>query len=298
MLGVIRTRAFVADPKSVNAHLQNFLHLVLADGLDAGKGEDRGPFAALQNAVAELHRALFVEQKILVDDQKNQARIEVEIPFHDVVNVTPGRQQLDVLAGEEMRGAAKVAAVRAAEAGENFPRAGNFPAKHLEPAHDERVFIRHRNFRLAQQPAEIPHTFLTTDKIRIRLEHFVLQHRAVAAEHDLAVRRVLADQRDRLLHLVHQCHDERDAHVIVSLFEFLDELAFGRVLQHHRRGVEVLGDVVEAKLHVHRARTENPLRACDLAIKEFVTDRRRVTVLGSHRTADTGQKNFFAHGLR
>ncbi len=114
LLGVTRPRAFVADPETVNAHLQDFFHLVLADGLDAGEREDRKPFAARQNAFAKFHRALFVEQKILVNNQKHQARIEIVIAFHHVVNVAPGRQQLDVLARKEMRRAAEIAAVRAA----------------------------------------------------------------------------------------------------------------------------------------------------------------------------------------
>jgi hypothetical protein len=101
LLGVVRPRAFVADPESVNAHLQNFLDLVLADGLDAGEGEDRRPFCRPCHALAEFHRPLFVQQKILVDDQEHQARIQVVIAFHHVVNVAPGGQQLDVLARKE-----------------------------------------------------------------------------------------------------------------------------------------------------------------------------------------------------
>jgi hypothetical protein len=41
LLGVVGARSLVADPEPVNAHLQNFLHGVLTDGLDAGEREDR-----------------------------------------------------------------------------------------------------------------------------------------------------------------------------------------------------------------------------------------------------------------
>ncbi len=288
LLGVIRPRALVANPKAVYAHFQDFFHLVLADGLDAGKREDGRPFAARQNAFAEFHRPLFVEQEILVENQKDQARVEVKVTFHDVVNVASGRQQLDVLAREEMRRATEIAAVRAAEAGKDFTRAGDFPAEHLEPAHNERMLVGHGDFWFTQQPAKICHAFLAADMVRKRLENIVLQHRAVTAEHNLAVRRVFADERDHLLHLVHQRHDERNAHVVVALLEFLDEFALGGVLQHHRRRVEIFGDVIEAKMHVYRARAEKALRARYLAIKEFIADGWRVTVLRSHRTADTG----------
>ena len=66
------------------------------------------------------------------------------------------RQELDVFAREKVRGAAEIAAVRTAEACEYFSRAGDLPAEHLQPAHDERMLVRHRNFRLAQQPAHEP----------------------------------------------------------------------------------------------------------------------------------------------
>ena len=75
LFGVIGARPFVTDPEAVNPHLQNFLDGVLADGLDAGEGEDGKFLAALHHAIAELHRPLFVEQKILIQDEEDQVRV-------------------------------------------------------------------------------------------------------------------------------------------------------------------------------------------------------------------------------
>jgi len=97
--------------------------------------------------------------------------------------------------------------------------------------------------------------------IRVRFEHVVLQNGAVAAEDDFALRRVLADQGDGLLHLVHDGHDKGDADIVVALLQLLDEFALGRVLQHHRRGVEILRDIFEGKMDVDGARAEQPLGA-------------------------------------
>ena len=115
LLGVIRPRPFVTNPETVNAHLQNFLHCILADRLAAGEGEDRKLLPAFDHTLAKLHRALFVEQKVFVENQEHEARILIEITFRHGVNVPAGRQQFDVFAGEEVRSAAKVATVRATQ---------------------------------------------------------------------------------------------------------------------------------------------------------------------------------------
>jgi hypothetical protein len=125
-----------------------------------------------------------------------------------------------------MRRAAEVAAVRAAEAGEDFSRAGNFPAEHLQPAYNQGMLVRHWNFRLAQQPPKVSDALLAADVIRVRLEHLVLQHSAVAAQHDLAVGSIFPNQRHGFLHLMHHRHQERNAHIVVALLKLLDEFAF------------------------------------------------------------------------
>ena len=94
--------------------LLNLIYPLLADRLDAGEGEDRQGLAAFHYAVAKLHRPLLVEQKIFVDDQKNQVRIQVQVTLHDVVDVFAIGQQLDVFTLEEVRRATEVTAVGAA----------------------------------------------------------------------------------------------------------------------------------------------------------------------------------------
>src|SRR4051794_1761634 len=101
-----------------------------------------------------------------------------------------------------MRRATKVASVRTTEPSKNFSRARNSPSKNLQPTHDQRMLIGHRNFRLAQQAPEPRHAFFATEIIPVRRKHLILQHRAITAEDDLTVRRVFADERDRLLHLM------------------------------------------------------------------------------------------------
>ena len=245
LFGVAGARPLVANPEAVDAHLQDLLGRVLADGFDAGKDEDRKRLPTLYHAVAELHRPLLVEQEVLVQDREDHVRVRVEIALHHGEDIFAIRQQLDVFAGEKVRGAAKVAAVRAAQTGEDHSRARHLLPKHLETAHEQRVLVRHGDFGLAQQPPHVGHPFLAADVVRVGLEDLVLQHGPIAAQDDLGLRRIFADQRDRLLHLVRDSHHEADAHVIVALPEFADQFALGRILQHHRGGVEILGDVFE-----------------------------------------------------
>ena len=288
LFGVIGARALVADPETVNAHLQNFLDGVLADRLDAGEGEDGKLLSAFDHALAKFHRPLFVQQKIFVENEKDQVGVQFQVAFRDGVNIPAVRQQLDVFAREEMGRAAKIAAVGTAQPREDFSRAGGFPPKHLEPAYHQRMLVRHRDFRLAQQPPEIRDALLPADEVRVRFEHVVFQHRAVTTENDLALRRIFADQRDRLLHLVHDHHDEGNADVLVTLLEFADQLPFRRVLQHHRGRVKVFGDIIEAKMDVDRARAKEALGAHHLPVKQFVTDGRRIAVFRPHWATYTG----------
>ena len=157
------------------------------------------------------------------------------------------------------------------------------------------MLVGHGNLGFAQQPAEPGHALFAADVVRVGFEHVILQHGAVAAKHNLGVRRVFPDQGDQLLHLVDDRHDERDAHVIVALLELAEEFGAGRVLQHHRRGIEVFGNVIKPELDIHRARAKHALHAGHLAIEQFVTDGRRIAVFRPQRAANTGQQNFF-HG--
>ena len=151
------------------------------------------------------------------------------------------------------------------------------------------MLVRHLDFRFAQQSAEIGHTFFAADVIGERLEHLVFQNGAVAAQDDLGVRGVLARQRDHFLHLMHQRHHEGYSHVIVALLELADELAFGGILEHHRRSLKVLGDIFQGENHVDGARTENSLRPGHLAIQQLITDRWAIPILRSDWAANTSQ---------
>ena len=168
LFGVTRTRSLVADPETVDAHFEDFLDRVLADRLDAGERENRQGLAALHHAIAELHRPFLVQQKILVDDQEDQARIHVEVPLDHGENVFAVGQQLDVFALVEVRRATEIAAVGATKPGENLARARHLPAEHLQSAHDQRMLVRHRDFRFAEQPAHEPDAFLAADEVARR----------------------------------------------------------------------------------------------------------------------------------
>ncbi len=123
LFGVVGARSLVADPESVNPHFQDFLDFVLTDGLDAGEGEDGNLLAAGNHAIAELHRALFIEEKVLVQDKEHEAWVHGDIAFDHGVNVLSFREELDVFAPKIVRRAAEIAAVGAAQAGENLARA-------------------------------------------------------------------------------------------------------------------------------------------------------------------------------
>lgn len=61
LFGIIGAGAFIADPEAVDAHFKDFFDGVLADGFDAGEGEDGGFAAALEDASAEFEGAFFVQ---------------------------------------------------------------------------------------------------------------------------------------------------------------------------------------------------------------------------------------------
>src|SRR4030095_3335301 len=135
LFGIIRARPFVADPEAVDSHLQDFLDRVLADRLDAGEGEDRELLSAFHHTIAGLHRPLFVEKKVLVENQENQVRVQIEVTLGDGVDVLALGQQLDVFPRKEMRGAAKIAAVGTTQSGEDFSRARNFYPEDFQPTY-------------------------------------------------------------------------------------------------------------------------------------------------------------------
>jgi hypothetical protein len=131
--------------------------------------------------------------------------------------------------------------------------------------------------------------------VAVGQEFLVLKNRAVTAEHDLGLGRVFADEGDGVLHAMHDRHEEGDADVVVALFEFADEFAFGRVLEDDGRGVEVFGDVFEAEMGVDGAWAEDALGAGDLAVEEFVAYGGSIAAIGPDGPAHAGEEDFLVH---
>src|SRR5437868_15491176 len=105
-----------------------------------------------------------------------------------------------------MRGAAEITSVWTAQPGQNLSGARYFNPEYFQPAHQQRMPVRHLDFRLAEQPPKKRDAFLAADMVSVWLEDIVLQHSAVAPKHNFTLWRVFADQRDRFLHLMHHRH--------------------------------------------------------------------------------------------
>src|SRR5579862_3288256 len=134
---VAGARALVADPEPVDPHFQDLFDGILADGFDAGKNKDGKGSSAPYHAVSKLHGPLLVEQEILVEDREDHLGIQLEVALHHGEDVFAGGQELDVLAREKVRGAAKIATVGTAQPGKDHPGAGHLLPKHLEAAYDQ-----------------------------------------------------------------------------------------------------------------------------------------------------------------
>ncbi len=288
LLGVTGLRPLVTHPKTVDPHFQDLFHGVLADGLDAGKDEDGRQPTAFHHVVTEFQGPGFVEQKILVENNEDQVRVPCSVALHLVENVLAGRKQLHVAALKEVGGAAKVTTVGAPQSGENFRRLGHGHREDFQVAHQVRVAVGFGPFGFAQQPAEKGHALLPANKVAVGLQVVVRQYGAVAAQDDPALGSVLPHQSHRVLHFMEHGHQKGDADVVVALFQLADQLAFRRVLEHHRGGVQVGGDVIQGKMDVQGPGAEDPLGAGDLLVEQFVTDRSGVAFFFPEGTADAG----------
>ena len=67
LLGVARPRALVADPQTVDSHLDDLLHGVLADGADAREGEDGERPSPAYRGIAKLQRPALVQEEVFVE---------------------------------------------------------------------------------------------------------------------------------------------------------------------------------------------------------------------------------------
>ena len=288
LLGVSGARPFVADPESVDPHLQDLRDRVLADGLDAGEGEDRERAAAGDDAVAQLEGSLPVEEEVLVQDDRRHPRLDLLIALDHAVDVVPAVEQADVFSLEEVRRAAEIAAVGTAEAPEDHAGAGDLAAEQPQPADDDGM--PPRCGALAEELLHEDRALLAADEIRPRRQLLVGQHRAVPAEDDPRLRRVPAHQRRRLLHPVKRRQYERDPDVFGMFPQLANQLAPAGVMEDGDRRLQILGDVLEGKLHMVRAGTEESLLARDLPEEQLVTDARRIAVALPEGPAHTGEK--------
>ncbi len=94
-------------------------------------------------------------------------------------------------------------------------------------------------------------------------------------------------------HLVKSGRYEGDPDVIVSLFDLLDELLHGRVMQRGRRSLEVLGNEIDAPLGGGGTGAEDPLGPHEL-VAALVRGPETVAVLLAEGLADTGEEDLSA----
>ena len=124
-----------------------------------------------------------------------------------------------------------------------------------------------------EKPPEEGNALFAADVVRQRDEQVIGQHRAVSAKNDLRTGCMLTDQLDHALHLVERRHDEIDADVVVvPASNFLQELALRRIVKHHRRGRNVLCDIIEPPAADYLAKTEDALGACYLGVEKLRPD--------------------------
>ena len=72
--------------------------------------------------------------------------------------------------------------------------------------------------------------------------------------------------------------------------QLANQLAPAGVMEDGDRRLQILGDVLEGKLHMVRAGTEESLLARDLPEEQLVTDARRIAVALPEGPAHTGEK--------
>ena len=76
-----------------------------------------------------------------------------------------------------------------------------------------------------------------------------------------------------------------------TLAELPDEFAVRRIVEDGSGSVQVRGNVVEREGVIRRTRTENPLRARDLPVENFVADTGRIAVGRADGPANTRQQD-------
>jgi hypothetical protein len=102
---------------------------------------------------------------------------------------------------------------------------------------------------------------------------------------------MLADQGNNLLHQVVCRQNERYTHDGISAPEFANELPPRRVLEHHSRGLEILGEVFQRELGVKGAGAKQTLGAGHLFVEQLVADTRGIAMTDSQWTANACQQD-------
>jgi len=85
-------------------------------------------------------------------------------------------------------------------------------------------------------------------------------------------------------------NDKRDTDKVISAFKLPDEFPYGGILKDNGRDVEIMGNVLEGKMVLEDARTEDPLAPCHLPMEKFIPDGGSVPILGAERPADARKK--------
>jgi hypothetical protein len=191
-----------------------------------------------------------------------------------------------------MGGTAEIASVGTAQSGEYQARLRDGNRQNLQAAFNQRVLIRHGDFRLAEKAPHESNSFFSTYMVTILLEGLIIQNGAIATQNDLARGRILAYQRRDLLHAVKCSHYEGDSDEIISFLEFSNQFPPSWVVKHYRRDFQVVRYVIERIMNVCGSRAENSLGPCDLPIEEFIADTFAVTVSRPEGPAYTGKKQF------
>jgi hypothetical protein len=143
-----------------------------------------------------------------------------------------------------------------------------------------------------EQAAEKSDALFAADVVPVGQKRLVGQDGAVSAQDDFAVRGIFSDEGHGFFHAVENGQQEGHADEIVPFLQLPDEVFAGRVLQHDGGRVQILGDIIERKIHMDGARAKNALGPGDLPVQELVPHAGVVSVFRPHRADDAGEQDF------
>ena len=238
------------DPDEHDAQSRHVLDAKGGDRFRRGGNVEAEPALVLLHEREQFHRARPVFQEVLVHDVELGRARRIGDPAALFEDVLPGAEERDVGLLEEMRRAAEVAAVHAAEAGhEDAGRyAGNRNSENAAVfgAREDRVMDRCVGI-LAEEPAHPADALAARHVVADDQLLDALDRRAVSAEDDDGIRRVQPDQPGHLAGLQVVWRDERNADDVVVVLQLADEPRVRREVEDGCIGVDVRGDEVQAE---------------------------------------------------